>query len=156
MLHLFWSGAGSEGLEEIGSICSSEKPVSTPPKRTSIFQLRWEADVGWVTVFVCDRSLRWPCPLQGGALSCGPFGLRQCEQGSSRSFQRASEACNCGEHGSTRRFGFFWVLWAEWEFQERLSNAANCVRWNSQPSLGNCWAGPTPKPKLITLNEQKL
>lgn len=37
-----------------------------------------------------------------------------------------------------------------------VSNAASCVRWNSQPSLSSCWDGATPKPKLITLNEQKL
>lgn len=37
-----------------------------------------------------------------------------------------------------------------------VSNTASCVHWNSQPSLSNCWDGATPKPKLITLNEQKL
>lgn len=65
LLYLFQSGAGSEGLEEICSLCSSEKPVPNPPTGASIFQLKWESDdmsrhvCGWQNPQVTTSTPRW-------------------------------------------------------------------------------------------------
>lgn len=99
-----WSPSGSKALEEIGSISSSEMPVSNPSTPNIHFpaETRSRCDVrGCVWMFVWDRRCRWLCPLPGGGLLFlwGPLG--------------PSLELRLAQF----RFGFFWLHQAELEFQ---------------------------------------
>lgn len=88
---------------------------------------------GCVCMFLWDRRCRWLCSLPGGGFLFlrGPSGF-------------------CLELWCTIQI---WILLTPLS-RAGVSNAASCVRLDSQPSLSSCWDGATPK--LITLNEQKL
>lgn len=139
VLYLFGPGADPAArLWKRSALSLHLKWRIEPLPRASIFQLKRKADVilrGCVCMFVRDRTCRWQCPLPGPRPS---FSLR-----------------SVGSDGSVFIIVQIWILLTP-PSEAGVSNAASCACWNSQPSLSNCWDGAAPKPKLITLNEQKL
>lgn len=98
-----WSWSSSEALEEIGSISSSEIRIQPPTSSIHLpAEMGSRCDVrGRVFMFVHDRTCRWLCPLPGG----GPL------------FRWGPLGPSLELWLTWFRFGFFWLLRVELEFQ---------------------------------------